>query len=93
MSIKGTWKKISAVAVDDIYPEVISFKENNLYEARPAADAVRHPVWDAGTYHTADNRINISTSTDSIVGYDFEQNENILSIRDAKGYTVQYKRM
>lgn len=93
MSIKGTWKKVSAGAECDMYPEVISFKEGNLYEAQAAADAQKHPVWDAGTYKVADNRLDISTSADSIVGYDFEQRDNMLNVQDAEGRTIRYERM
>jgi len=92
MSIQGNWKKISPGTDNGIYPETISFKENGLYEAQAAADAERHPIWDAGTYSITGNRLGISTSTDSIISYDIRLHDDILGIRTADGALLQYQR-
>ena len=93
MEIIGTWKKTSKNDCGGKYPATIEFKQNGLYQAEAAENATIHPVWDTGTYKIVKTKINISTSNDAIVAYEFTLQEKALFIKDPEGCSIKFQRV
>ena len=93
MVITGTWKKTSKNDCGEKYPATIEFKQGGLFEAQAAENATIHPLWDVGTYKIAKTKINISTSNDAIISYDFTLQEKTLTIKDPEGCSIKFQRI
>ena len=92
MNLTGNWIKISGKECTEKYPHRLSFEHNGLYRGEASSSAREHPVWDVGTYEVDVNSIRMSTSNDAVIDYQVKLEGTKLSIKDANGCTIEYKR-
>lgn len=92
MTLTGIWTRQTQSDCAGRYPAQIEFKANNLYEAQADANATLHPVWDVGTWSAEGNQLKVSTSTDARVTYTASLKDNVLTIKDPDGCTLEYRK-
>jgi hypothetical protein len=90
----GTWEKVSGDPKSDVYPRILTFKENGLYTGTGASPSAEKPWWDIGTFDiVSGDEIKISTANDMMVTYQFNIEENTLTFIDPEKCRFSYRKI
>ncbi|GAB3938172.1 hypothetical protein GCM10028804_60890 [Larkinella terrae] len=88
----GTWEKINPAECSNIYPDVIEFSANGIYQTQSEATAVLQ-VWDSGTFEVDRLIVKISNAKDITKAYRFVISKEIVTFEDDQGCVFPYRRM
>ena len=87
----GVWRKTTAAACAQVYPDEISFFEHRFLARKGPEQAF--VSWDVGGYEvTGPGEIRMSTATDERVAYGFGLDGDELTFVDPDGCRVSYVR-
>lgn len=90
--LPGSWRKQAQTACAEQYAATLRFEENGLYVGT-AEPVGAFTWWDQGTWEIrGPTTLALSTANDEVVSYRIELLGDDLSITDAAGCTVRYRR-
>lgn len=93
MKIAGKWKKLSAEACAESYPDEIEFYDRPRFLAKKGPDQ-RFICWDAGRYETAgEDTVKLSTASDKLVTYRYDLQGDLLTFVDDANCRITYRRV
>ncbi len=93
LRLVGQWHRSSVTADATGYAGYLRFAADGLY-AGQADPPGAFTWWDGGTWATrAPGQLALSTANDAIVTYSYELDSDTLTITDASGNAVIYRRV
>ncbi|GAB3325211.1 hypothetical protein GCM10027299_23040 [Larkinella ripae] len=88
----GAWEKISPAECSKMYPDVIEFSANGVYQSQSAVTTVQM-AWDAGAYEVDRQLVKISNALDVVKTYRFVIKNETVTFEDDQGCRFPYRRM
>jgi hypothetical protein len=91
-ALVGSWEKISQTKCSQIYPDVIEFSPNGVYQTQSEVTAIQM-AWDAGTYEVDRQIVKISNALEVSKNYRFVIKNEMVTFEDDQGCRFPYRRM
>ncbi|GAB3901109.1 hypothetical protein GCM10028803_25200 [Larkinella knui] len=88
----GSWEKVSPAKCSQIYPDVIEFSANGVYQTQSELTSVPM-AWDAGTYEVDRQIVKIANALEVSKTYRFVIKNGMVTFEDEQGCQVPYRRM
>ncbi|MDH4562659.1 hypothetical protein [Pseudomonas sp. BN411] len=88
----GQWRRSTEAAAAKGYAGHLHFQANGLYFGQ-ASPPDTFTWWDGGTWAIhAPGRLALSTANDAVVAYSYQVDHDTLTITDASGCRITYRR-
>jgi hypothetical protein len=88
----GSWEKINPAKCSEIYPTVIEFSANGVYQTQSEVTTISM-AWDAGTYAVDRQIVKIANALEVSKPYRFVIKNEIVTFEDDQGCRFPYRRM
>lgn len=91
-ALVGAWEKVTRPECGKVYPDVIEFNSNGVYQTQSEATAVTM-AWDAGTYEVDRQIVKISNAQELSRTYRFVIKNEMVTFEDDQSCKFAYRRM
>lgn len=91
-ALVGSWQKISPAKCSEIYPDVIEFSNNGVYQTLSEVTTVTI-AWVTGSYEVDGQLIKIANLQDVAKTYRFVIKNETVTFEDEQGCRFPYRRM
>lgn len=88
----GSWEKVNPSKCSQMYPDVIEFSANGVYQTQSEVTSVAM-AWDAGTYAVDRQIVKIANALEVSKPYRFVIKNEIVTFEDEQGCRFPYRRM
>ncbi|RRB06770.1 hypothetical protein [Larkinella rosea] len=88
----GSWEKVSGLKCSEVYPNVIEFSANGIYQTQSEVTSATM-AWDAGTYAVDRQIVTISNTQEVSKHYRFVIKKEMVTFEDDQGCKFPYRRM
>ncbi|MGV3556793.1 hypothetical protein [Larkinella arboricola] len=88
----GAWQKVSPAPCSAVYPNVIEFTANGIYQTQSEETSVPQ-VWDTGTYEVDRQIVKISNAQEISRTYRFVIKNEMVTFEDDQGCKFPYRRL
>ncbi|MGA0555167.1 hypothetical protein ACO2Q8_00840 [Larkinella sp. VNQ87] len=87
----GSWQKVSPAPCSAVYPDVVEFTANGIYQTQSEATSVQM-AWDAGAYEVDRQLVKMVNTRDVTKTYRFVIKNETVTFEDEDGCRFPYQR-